>query len=172
LYVARLNNRKLYLAYTTVYPQKVTYFNVNTIEDAKVCFYVTGNLARGHKILCALSAGKGNLLVLQLLRNELGCVWDESTCSTAARNGRLEVLQWARANDCPWNENTCAYAACVARYGHLDVLKWAHANGFTWDASTCAVAARFRHLEVLQWARANDCPGMRLRVNLPPVVDI
>ena len=40
--------------------------------------------------------------------------------------GHLEVLQWARANGCPWNEWTCFQAA---QCGHLDVLQWALANG-------------------------------------------
>jgi len=35
------------------------------------------------------------------------------------------VLQWARASGCPWDANTCAWAA---RGGHLDVLQWARAN--------------------------------------------
>jgi len=32
------------------------------------------------------------------------CPWDEETCSYAAANGQLEVLQWAREHHCPWNE--------------------------------------------------------------------
>jgi len=31
-------------------------------------------------------------------------------------------LIWARENGCPWNEETCAYAAIN---GHLDLLIWA-----------------------------------------------
>jgi hypothetical protein len=38
----------------------------------------------------------------------------------AAHNGQLEILQWARANGCPWNEYTCSYAA---RNGHLEIHK-------------------------------------------------
>ena len=56
-----------------------------------------------------------------------GCSRDAaSTCSAAARGGHLAVLQWARANGCPWDAWTCAYAA---RDGHLAVLGWALANG-------------------------------------------
>jgi hypothetical protein len=44
----------------------------------------------------------------------------------AAQGGRLEVLQWLRANGAPWDSRTCAYAA---RGGHLDMLKWLRANG-------------------------------------------
>ncbi|KAJ8609837.1 hypothetical protein CTAYLR_008124 [Chrysophaeum taylorii] len=76
-------------------------------------------------------------------------------CHTAARAGQLEVLKWARANDCPWDWRTCANAACR---GHLEVLKWARANGCPWDSLTCTEAAAGGHLEVLEWARANGCP--------------
>ncbi len=33
--------------------------------------------------------------------------------------------------------------------GHLEILKWARANGCKWDESTCAAAARNGHLEVV-----------------------
>ena len=47
------------------------------------------------------------------------------------------MLQWARANGCSWNENTCLVAAVM---GHLEVLQWLHANGCPWDTSTCWAA--------------------------------
>ena len=62
------------------------------------------------------------------------------------------LLQWARANGCPWNEETCANAA---KGGHLSVLQWAQANGCPWNWRTCEYAAGGGHLSVLQWARAN-----------------
>jgi hypothetical protein len=43
-----------------------------------------------------------------------GCPWDENTCSSAAEGGHLGILKWARENDCPWNEETCYLAARVA----------------------------------------------------------
>ena len=73
----------------------------------------------------------------------------------AAENGYLTVLQWAKANGCPWDRWTCASAA---RNGHLAVLQWARANDCPWDELTCVFAAENGHLEALQWARANDCP--------------
>ena len=48
-----------------------------------------------------------------------GCPWDERTCASAAVNGQLAVVQWAREQadpPCPWNERTCAGAALG---GHL-----------------------------------------------------
>lgn len=72
-----------------------------------------------------------------------------------AKNGLLSLMQWARANGCPWNIYTCAWAA---RFGNLEALQWLRANGCPWNKYTCNWAARYGHLEVLQWARANGCP--------------
>ena len=38
---------------------------------------------------------------------EIGCYWDESICEQAASNGRLQILQHAHENNCPWDEDTC-----------------------------------------------------------------
>ena len=56
------------------------------------------------------------------------------------------MLQYLRANGCPWNAHTCAAAA---EGGHLEVLQWLRANGCPWDECTCAEAAGRGHLEVL-----------------------
>lgn len=88
--------------------------------------------------------------------------WDpkgiEAICQMAAWHGQLPVLQWARANDAPWDVYTCAWAA---RRGHLHVLQWARANGAKWDTMTCEWAARNGHLEVLQWAWSEYAPWNR-----------
>ena len=67
----------------------------------------------------------------------------------------MDVLQWARANGCEWDSQTCEKAAGG---GHLGVLQWARANGCDWDSRTCSRATEGGHTEVLQWARANGCP--------------
>ena len=48
------------------------------------------------------------------------------------------MLKWARANDCPWDEETCWEAA---EGDHLEVLKWARENGCPWDEETRELAA-------------------------------
>ena len=64
----------------------------------------------------------------------------------------MEVLQWAREHDCPWNEETCE---CAALVGNLEMLKWAVELGCVWDAHECArLADEEGHAEVAQWARA------------------
>ncbi|KAF0770833.1 Uncharacterized protein FWK35_00018171, partial [Aphis craccivora] len=44
-------------------------------------------------------------------------IWDEKTCSLAAKGGYLDCLQYAHENGCPWNRETCEAAA---EYGHLN----------------------------------------------------
>jgi hypothetical protein len=52
---------------------------------------------------------------------------DLRTCSSAAENGHVGVLQWARSQEppCPWDSTTCSYAA---RNDHLSVVKWARSQ--------------------------------------------
>lgn len=61
----------------------------------------------------------------------------------------------AREGGCPWDENTCSYAA---RSGHLEILKYASHEGCSWDGDTVRFAERVGFLEVLEWAVANGCP--------------
>ena len=66
------------------------------------------------------------------------------TC--AARGGH--VLQWAKANGCPWDK--CTYAAANS---HLHVLQWGRVNGCPWDKWTCMNAFKNGHWEVLRWGK-------------------
>ena len=47
--------------------------------------------------------------------NYIDLTWDKDTCVSAAKGGNLEVLQWTRANGCPWkpprNEKAMIIAA-------------------------------------------------------------
>jgi hypothetical protein len=109
---------------------------------------------KSYKGFCEKAARVGYLSLLQWARAN-GCPWNGWTCAGAAEGGHLEILKWARANGCPWDEMTCSGAA---KSGHLEVLQWVRANVYPWDKWTCARAAYGGHLEVLKWARANGCP--------------
>ena len=61
------------------------------------------------------------------------------------------VLQWARANGCPWDETTCSRAAGG---GHLEMLQWARADGCPWDDLT----RYYPTDEILEWAVVNGVP--------------
>ena len=42
--------------------------------------------------------------------------------------------------------------------GHLPVLKYLHENGCPWDWDTCSYAAYYKHWDCLQYAVDNKCP--------------
>jgi len=105
-------------------------------------------------VLCKTAAWQGNLSVLQFARLHHH-PWDASTCYHAAEQGHLPILQWARAHGCPWDDRTCIRAA---QQGHLHILQWAHAHDCPWNENVCTAAAANGHLNVLQWARRNACP--------------
>ena len=68
--------------------------------------------------------------------------------------GFVELLAWAKARGCPWDESICVHAA---EGGHVEVLKWAWERRCPWDSRVCSSAAWGGHLEVLQWARKQGC---------------
>ena len=54
----------------------------------------------------------------------------------------------------------------AAKQGHLEVLQWARGEGCRWDIYTCLEAAAEGHLEVLQWAREQGCPSLLPRPHI------
>jgi len=77
------------------------------------------------------------------------------TCSYAAKNGHLEILKWARANLCPWNEETCTNAAVG---GHLELLKWAREHRCPWDEETYHAGIVFRDPALMCYLEEQGCP--------------
>jgi hypothetical protein len=101
---------------------------------------------------CAAEVGR--LDVLQWL-HATQCPMDYYTCSAAAEGGHLDVLQWLRAQECPWNSHVCARAVVG---GHLDVLKWLRAAGCPWNRNTLDLARELGHEKIVFWAILNGCP--------------
>ena len=75
----------------------------------------------------------------------------------AAANGRLEILKWAHAPGCPWDEDTCLMAGA---FGHLPTLQWAIQSGCPLDEWTCAqmynAAIGWGYTDVAAWLEANE----------------
>ena len=71
--------------------------------------------------------------------------------------GNVEVLQYLRANKCPWDHDTCDLAAMN---GHVEVLKWARAQvpPCPWTYRAIAGAVSDDEPEAAEWCRANGCP--------------
>ena len=51
-----------------------------------------------------------------------------------------------------------ACIAIDADEGHLDLLQWARAQDCPWKEDICWAAAAGEHTALLQWARARGCP--------------
>ncbi|ELR11103.1 uncharacterized protein ACA1_351310 [Acanthamoeba castellanii str. Neff] len=77
----------------------------------------------------------GHLDILQWARAN-GCLWDEKTCARPAGGA-----PWASANGCPWGRQTWAN---MIKRGDADMVRWARDHsGQPWDAqASCAAAAR------------------------------
>ena len=108
-------------------------------------------------LLCAAAARNGDLEMLKAQRAD-DCPWDARTCAYAAAGGHLAMVKWTWPNfdhDCPLCKWTCSYAA---EGSHLETLKWAREQGCPWDDRTCTYAAYRGHLEMLKWAREKGCP--------------
>tara|TARA_B110000037_G_scaffold61487_3_gene75307 strand:+ start:1118 stop:1324 length:207 start_codon:yes stop_codon:yes gene_type:complete len=53
------------------------------------------------------------------------CPWDELTFEMAAITSNVSILAWADAHGCPWNKLSCrAKVRLHGRVGSADVLKW------------------------------------------------
>jgi len=104
-----------------------------------------------------LTAGHGQLGVLQWPRAQDPPLAWGGTCEEAALNGHRHVLAWAReqADPAPWGD-TCGEAALC---GHLHVLAWARgqADPAPWG-DTCPSAAFIGNLDMLKWARGQGAP--------------
>jgi hypothetical protein len=109
------------------------------------------------EMTCEMITLHGDSEVLQWARAN-GCPWNAGTCSVAAINGHLELLVWAHENGSPWDGETFHHAVIG---GYLEVLRYAHENGCPWGKETCNLAACDGHLEILQYAHTNGCPWNR-----------
>ena len=165
--------KRLEQADAKIYPEKVTYYNLTSMQHAKISYEEAHPKDRDSLKRRAMDQPWYYYVRSQDIQNEtelllwakstLGCPYticlvasttNVKACSMAAKQGDLEMLQWLHRNGCPWNEETCM---CAAEKGHLEILQWARMNGCPWNERTCSLAARNGHLGVLQWAHINGC---------------
>jgi len=105
------------------------------------------------KTTCESAAMHGGINCLTYAHKH-GCEWDEMTCTRAVENGYLRCLMYAHGNGCPLSEKICTLAA---KHGHLYCLIYTHNNGCQWDETTCAQAAENGHLWCLKYAHEHGC---------------
>ena len=66
------------------------------------------------------------------------------------------MLKWARACQCPWDEETCSAAA---ENGHLEVLKWARENGCLWHEKIFEDGRRNGNPDLIRYLEEQGCPS-------------
>ena len=82
---------------------------------------------------CCRVARTNKLELLKWIREEKKCEWDGRTIKAAAGQGNLEMVKYC-ANECPINEDACAFAA---ENGHLECLKYLREEAKApWDLGT------------------------------------
>ena len=104
--------------------------------------------------VCAAAAKNGCLEVLQYA-HENGCAWDERVCMSATERADLIMLRYAHENGCPWGPDVCVRAA---RDGNLGILKYAHTNGCPLSEDICKWATVTREYDILKYARQHNFP--------------
>ena len=84
------------------------------------------------------AASFGHLELGKWRCGEGGVAMNEAVMGCAAGSGDLELVQWLRAEGCPWNWRTCSEAV---DQGRVEMLRWVRENGCPWDAYTRDEAA-------------------------------
>lgn len=158
---------------------------VDFTSPATVQLALTEGYVRSSCSFCALVA-TGSLATAEWA---LGAGWevDEHVPTTAARHGRVDMLQWLQVHvpDLDWSD-ALAEAALT---GHLAAVRWLHTEGqynpvttaqvcefaaegdqleilqylheeahFDLGEDACDAAAEMGHLQVLQWLHEHGCP--------------
>lgn len=82
-----------------------------------------------------------------------GLPWCSQLTYTAAKNGHLQVLQWAiTLVGAEWDNY--AVTCTAARYGQLHVLQWAASAGREWSRPNCLHIANAEHRDACSaWLR-------------------
>jgi hypothetical protein len=134
--------------------------------------------------LSQYAARSGSIVMLNWLRDESWCTFDQCTCAGAAEGGHLSLLQHLRSEGCEWdNKQIACYAASsgsievvdwlrqqqgviinartlasAARAGHIAMCEYLRSVGCDWDTDACWWAADWGHLDTLHWLREHGCP--------------
>jgi hypothetical protein len=98
----------------------------------------------------------GSISMLQWLKAEKWCAFDESTCTGAAQAGQPAALQYLRSTGCKWAEQDIAFNAAFS--GSIEVEEWLRQQqGIVIDARALTAAAAFDHIVLCEHLRSAGC---------------
>jgi hypothetical protein len=102
------------------------------------------------------AASKNKLSVLQFLRAQ-GCPWSSQTCRLLAESGELAALQWARTQRCSWDRYSISSSAVGS--GNLEPVKWVQQqSGVVCDERAMELTAQLGATAMCEFLRSQWCP--------------
>ena len=106
-------------------------------------------------IICEEAARNGRVNVLKFARLDHDCHWDENTPRLAALGGHSQCLKFAYKNGCRFNAEVTRAAV---RGGKLNCLRYLHeVVKCPWDEGSCIEAAEGGRFDCLQYLRKHGC---------------
>jgi len=114
--------------------------------------------------ICAAAAQAGHLNVVKWAMHLKRNCWDINTRAKAVESGHVHIMEWALSAGVPGHSSACAAAAFV---GRLDVLQWCRANDFPrdnrmfWNGPGHSIArGTVMRISMLLWeTKWNHCNG-------------
>jgi hypothetical protein len=108
-----------------------------------------------HRDVCESAAYDDDLEQLKWLHAH-GAVIGNNAANTAAEVGAARVLEWLQQQQ--GVEFTACTMAHAAMFGHVQVCQWLRAQQCPWDSKATGVAASGNYCETLRWLIENGCP--------------
>ncbi|KAK9818856.1 hypothetical protein WJX74_001482 [Apatococcus lobatus] len=115
--------------------------------------------------ICSLAAKQGQLQILQWAHSA-GCLWDAETLQQACIHRQWAVLDWLQHQDIPCPPATDDRVCdMVAALGKTDLLVWLRMKGYAWTADTAYSALANQQFELHCWLRNQQppCPWIPLQ---------
>jgi hypothetical protein len=126
-----------------------------TVQNLHVLEFLYEKSCPWHKYVCGDADEAGDLEQLKWLHAH-GALVDYSTAATAAKGGAVHVFEWLQQQQgIEFTEHTMAFAALN---GHLQLCQWLRAQQCPWDCIVAHVAAAGNHFEILRWLIESGCP--------------
>ena len=123
------------------------------------------------------AAERGCLSTLRSLHRRGRAELTVNLCTSAAKGGQLEVLEWLRENECPWDRRRArrrrlaATSRCCSgrarttargtrrRARRRRMLQWARENGCPWNEKTCTSRCCSGRAPTRPWDEDTCCRG-------------
>jgi hypothetical protein len=85
----------------------------------------------------------------------LDCPWSVEVYIAAAKEGHLDILQWAKSNECPWDSSILFPAAARCKGSNVDLFQWCLDQQCPFDEDSILAACNDGNFEFIKFAKSN-----------------